>query len=83
MTTTIRVSLATHQKLTALAKETGTTLQRVVDEALETFRRQQMLAATNAAYAALAANPEAWHEVEAERELWDQTVGDGLEKESW
>jgi predicted transcriptional regulator len=83
MTTTIRVSLATHQKLTALAKATGSTLQTVVDQALESFRRQQVLAATNAAYAELAGDPAAWQQVEAEREVWEQTVADGLEKETW
>ncbi len=45
----------------------------------ERRHRQQLLAATNAAYATLRADPEAWQEVVAERSAWDGTLGDGLE----
>ena len=40
-----------------------------------------LLAATNAAYAAIMADPQAKRELEAERALWDNTLLDGLEDE--
>jgi hypothetical protein len=50
----------------------------LVDEAVETLRRQRFLQQVNAAYAALRDDPRAWDEVEAERREWDLTVADGL-----
>ncbi|MBM4456663.1 MAG: hypothetical protein FJ011_02670 [Chloroflexi bacterium] len=41
--------------------------------------RQRLLAATNAAYAALRADSAAWQEVREERAAWDVTLADGLE----
>jgi hypothetical protein len=46
----------------------------------ERRRRQQLLAATNAAYGKLRADPEAWQGVVAERSAWDSALGDGLEE---
>lgn len=40
---------------------------------------QSLLAETNAAYAALKADPAAWHEELAERELWEATLADTAE----
>lgn len=55
-------------------------MQQVLDQALELYRRQRILEETNAAYAALRADPAAWAEVEAERRAWDATLADGLEE---
>lgn len=54
-------------------------MQEVLEEALELYRRKQLLEATNAAYAALRAEPDTWDELEAERKAWDATLADGLE----
>jgi hypothetical protein len=62
-------------------------MQAVVEQALEQYRREQagveqaveperrprLLAATNAAYAALRAEPEAWAALEQARLAWEQT----------
>jgi hypothetical protein len=53
-------------------------MQEVVELAVEQYRRQRLLAATNAAYAALQADPAAMREVREERAAWDVTLGDGL-----
>ena len=66
MTTTIRVSTHTRDMLHQLA--------------LEQYRRHQLLEATNAAYAALHSDAEAWADLERERNEWDQTLADGLEE---
>lgn len=79
MSTTVRVSLDTHRKLAGLARESGLTMQQLVEQALESYRRQHLLDATNAAYERLRADRQAWTEVEAERREWDATLADGLE----
>jgi hypothetical protein len=80
MTTTIRVSLRTRELLQELAHRSGSSMQAVLEQALEQYRRQQLLEATNAAYATLRADSKAWADLEDERQEWDQTLVDGLEQ---
>lgn len=80
-TTTIRVSAKTHRTLAQLAREAGTPMNELVDQAIELYRRQRIITEANAAYAALRADPEAWAEVEAERRVWEATLADGLDHE--
>ena len=79
-TTTIRVSLRTRDLLQELAQTAGSSMQAVLEQALEQYRRQQLLDATNAAYATLRAKPEAWANLAQERLAWEQTLTDGLEE---
>lgn len=55
-------------------------LRRVVREEL-LYRRQQLLQATNAAYAVLRSDPAAWAALQQEQASWDHTVGDGVADE--
>ncbi|MCX6046153.1 MAG: toxin-antitoxin system protein [Chloroflexi bacterium] len=80
-TTTIRVSTKTREAIHELAHIAGVSRQEIIDRALEVYRRQRILVETNAAYAILCANKEAWNGLEAERTLWDATLADGLEDE--
>lgn len=48
----------------------------------EAERRGRILAAANAEYASLAADPAAQAEVAEERAAWDATLADGLEEDS-
>ena len=80
--TTIRIREDTRELLRALAAETGEQLQDVVARAVESYRRQRLLAETNTAYAALKADPAAWSDELAERELWDTTLADTAEETS-
>ena len=75
----LRVTSKTHDTLRAIAKEKGSSMQQVVEEAVERYRRQLILDETNAAYAALRKDPKAWAEVEAEQAAWDVTLHDGSE----
>lgn len=52
-------------------------MQEILDEAVELYRRQLFLQKTNAAFAALQANPDAWAD-EEERAAWDATLSDGM-----
>jgi hypothetical protein len=56
-------------------------IQDVVSKAVEAYRRQRLLEQTNAAYAALRADPEGWREELEERELWDNTLADIVDDE--
>ena len=79
MSTTIRVSEKTRDTVHDLARKVGVPMAEVVERAIEQYRRQQILDAANAQYAALRADPAAWAEIEAERAIWDATLLDGLE----
>jgi predicted transcriptional regulator len=78
--TTIRVSLPTRDLLEELARTSGSSMQAVLEQAVEQYRRQLLLEATNAAYAALRATPEAHANLEQERLAWEQALADGLEE---
>jgi len=77
--TTVRVSEHTHELLRKLAEATGEPLAKVLERAVENYRREQFFAELNAAYARLKADPVAWEEELAERALWERTLADGLD----
>jgi hypothetical protein len=79
ITTTIRVSRRTRDALREMTQTSGRSMQEVLEEALELYRRRQLLEATNAAYAALRVEQDDWNDLEVEREAWDVTLADGLE----
>jgi predicted transcriptional regulator len=77
--TTVRVSAETHDVLRKLAAATGEPLERVLERAVESYRREQFYAEFDAAYARLQADPVAWEEELAERAVWEVTLADGLD----
>ncbi len=77
--TLMRVREDTRETLRELASQTGEPIQEVLRKAVESYRRQLLLEATNAAYARLRADPKAWSEELREREAWEATLDDGLE----
>lgn len=80
MSTTIRVSTETRTVLSELVQTTGLSMQAILEQAIDMYRRQRMLMALNDAYAALQADQAAWDDLEAERAEWDVTLNDGLEQ---
>ncbi len=79
-TTTVRISEATRAVLRELAAEAREPIAGVLAKAVETYRRQRLLEQANAAYAALRSDPSAWQEEMTEREGWDATPADGLDR---
>lgn len=71
----------THQVLQDLAARTAEPVEVVLKKALEEYRRKHFWEETNAAYAALRADPQAWQEELAERALTEGTLADGLDEE--
>jgi hypothetical protein len=53
-------------------------MQAVLDKAIEHYQRDKFLDEVNAAYARLRSDPKEWKEEQAERALWDRTLGHGL-----
>ena len=74
-TATIRVDRHVHRTLTERAGQRGITVASLVAELAERERREAMIASELRAREADAANPDA----QAELELWDQTLGDGID----
>ena len=62
-----------------LFKETGETMQRVLEMAVQEYHKAFFWGKTNSAFAALKADESAWDEELTEREEWDVTLSDGLE----
>ena len=77
-TTTVRVAEETQEKLRVLAEQRGESMQHVLAEAVESYRRQRMIEETNTRYAALRQNSDAWRQEQSERAAWDVTLADGL-----
>ena len=62
-----------------MAEQSGESMPKVLDNAIEAYRRQKFLEQANAAYRALKSNAKSWKEERAEREAWNATLADGLE----
>lgn len=75
--TTVRLSEETRAVLRELARESEESMQTVLAKAVEAYRRQRVLEATNEAYAALREDVAAWRSVQEERTAWDSALADG------
>ena len=75
--TTIKVSSSTRDKINALAAEQGLTAGSLVEKVLEDYLWRQQV--EEAKRAMRDAPKEVWDEYIAEAEIWDATLGDGLE----
>jgi hypothetical protein len=80
-TANVRVSPGAHQLLLQLAEEEQQSMQAVLDMALERYRRERFLCAANADFEALRKDKKAWKEELRERQVWERTLADGLDKE--
>jgi predicted transcriptional regulator len=80
-TANIRISPRAHEMLRQLAEEEQRSMQSVLDQALERYRRERFLRAANADFASLKDDAKAWKQELGERELWEQTVADGISGE--
>jgi hypothetical protein len=78
---TINMSETTHHTLLKLANSSGDTIQEILDKAIENYRRQLFLVQANESFLTLRNNETLWQEEIAEREVWDQTLADGIDSE--
>jgi hypothetical protein len=77
----VRISSASYQVLKALSKGKGQSMQSVIDQAIEDLRHRRLLEETNLAFSELKADKVAWQEEVEEREIWENTLSDGVEAE--
>lgn len=75
---TVNLSEDAHKTLVKLAETSGETVQSVLDKAIENYRRYVFLVQATQAFATLRQDEELWQEELAERDLWDQTLADGV-----
>ena len=78
MPSTIRISPTAHRKLVQMAEQTNSSLQEMLDQAIENERRRLLLEQTNLAYAKLRQNKKAWKAWRAELRQLDATLSDGI-----
>jgi predicted transcriptional regulator len=76
MSTTIRVSEPTRDRFARLAQTTGRPMSQLVDEAVDALERRVFFDRLSARYEALRTDPDAWSEVEAERDVEGATLRD-------
>lgn len=79
MSTTIRVSDASHARLAALAAASEQPMTVTLDEALDALERKRFFLEVNSRYAELRDDEDAWKAIVAERAEWDAANGDGLD----
>lgn len=76
----VRMSPESHALLRKMAAESNESMQALVGRALERYRRERFLEEANRAYARVLSNPQERGRIRREREVWDGTLADGLEK---
>ena len=78
--TTVRITEKTRDTLRRLARTEKQTMQLVLEQAVETYRRKRFLEQLNQDFGTLKEDDKAWAELKKEYDLWDTTLDDGLEK---
>ncbi len=82
--TSLPISAASLAKLQEMAVWLNRPVCEILDRAIEAEYSTRFWDAVNSGYAAQRANPEEWAQVEAERNLWNSTLMDGLDRsEHW
>ncbi len=79
MSTTIRVSEETRDRLASLASATGKPMTRVLDDAVEALERKVFFDRFNRRYRELRDDAAAWSEIEQERRAEERSLGDSSE----
>ncbi len=76
MSTTIRVSEETRDRIASLATITGRPMTRVLDDAVEALERKVFFDRFNQRYQELREDSAAWSEIEQERGVEEGALGD-------
>lgn len=79
---TVRIDKESDQILHELAKREGVPMREIIYKALVDYKRRYFLIKCADGYATLKADSKEWDKEVAEREEWDSTISDGVEKEN-
>jgi predicted transcriptional regulator len=77
--TTVRISRKTWKSLRQIAEQTGMTMQEILEDSVEGYRRKQLLEETNKAFLALKKDAKQWRKELEERHIWDRSLADNQE----
>lgn len=75
----VRISRTSQQALRELARQTGESMQSLLDKAVEAYRRDRFLKQANEGFAALRRDPKKWQAELDERAAWDASIADDLQ----
>jgi hypothetical protein len=75
--TTIRISETSRKILNDLSQRDKKSMQAVLEQAIETYRRQRFLKGLSDDFAALRKDGKKWNTELEERHAWDVTLSDG------
>jgi predicted transcriptional regulator len=78
MPATIRISSTAHRSLAKMAEQTNTSLQQMLDQAVEHERRRLLLEQANLAYSKLRQNKKAWKAWRAELRQLDAALNEAI-----
>ena len=81
MAETVRIDPAAHAALAEIARAKHIPLTEALSRAVELYRREVFLEGVASDFAALRSDRRAWRGELVEREAWDTTSADGLERE--
>ncbi|WP_231861352.1 MULTISPECIES: hypothetical protein [Frankia] len=79
MSTTVRVSDRTRQRVAAMAASTGQQMQTIIDSAVEAYERELFWRGFEQGYDQLADDPAGWDDLDAERSAESPALRDGLD----
>ncbi|MEI6610428.1 MAG: ribbon-helix-helix protein, CopG family [Deltaproteobacteria bacterium] len=75
--TTVRISESYQKTLRELARYDGKSMQAIVEQAIESYRRQRFLEGLSQDFKTLQNDTKAWQAELKERKEWDITMSDG------
>lgn len=78
LSSTVRIQKKDQKMLREMAARKKASMQEVLHQALEEYRRKLILQSANVAYAALKQDARAWKEELKEREEWETTLDDNF-----
>lgn len=79
-TTTVRINRQTYNEIKELAEKQHKNMQNIIDLAIKHFMKIQYFQEMNLSYTRLRENQEAWEDEQNEREDWETTLQDDLDK---
>jgi predicted transcriptional regulator len=77
---TVRISMRDHAALQELARAESKSMTAMLSSAIRNLRAQHLMNETNAAFARLKQDPEAWKDYQDEAKATETTSADGLEE---
>ncbi len=80
----IEIDETTHHAMHEISQATGESVQTILAQAIEEYRRKRLFDEAAIAYAVLRSDAAAWQAETGERALWENMLQDNLEQdEAW